>query len=142
MSVVDKEQMQELYDLIRNDKQPIAWAVFKYEGKNIVPGATGETYEEFLTHFKDDQRLYGFVRVNTGDEMSIRSKFVLITWVGKAVKAVLRAQVSTDKAFVKGVIKSYAKEILADNLDEIQLDIVLEQVRSVGGANYGTGVRD
>ena len=37
--------------------------------------------------------------------------------------------------------QSYAKEILADKLDEIQYDTVMEQVKAVGGANYGTGVR-
>jgi hypothetical protein len=37
--------------------------------------------------------------------------------------------------------QSYAKEILADKLDEIQFDVVKAQVMAVGGANYGTGVR-
>lgn len=53
----------------------------------------------------DVDRLYGFVRVNTGDEMSKRVKFALITWVGPTVGALNRAKMSTDKMVVKNVIK-------------------------------------
>jgi hypothetical protein len=100
--------------------------------------------------------VYGFVRIETGDELSKRAKFALITWVGSSINAVKRAQVSTDKAFVKEVIKvglldfsdqplnvpkNYAKEILADQLEEIQYEHVKTEVIKCGGANYGTGVR-
>jgi hypothetical protein len=30
---------------------------------------TGTGYENLLTHFKDDVRAYGFVRIETGDEL-------------------------------------------------------------------------
>ena len=56
----------------------------------------------------EDDRLYGFVRVNTGDELSKRAKFVLITWVGTNVGALQRAKMSIDKTVVKTVIKVYS----------------------------------
>jgi len=52
----------------------------------------------------DDERLYGFVRVDTGDELSKRVKFVLVTWVGVNVSALKRAKMSIDKAIVKTAI--------------------------------------
>jgi len=52
----------------------------------------------------DDERLYGFIRVDTGDEMSKRVKFVLVTWVGVNVGALKRAKMSIDKAVVKTAI--------------------------------------
>ncbi len=57
-----------------------------------------------LLSFAADERVYGFVRFETGDEMSKRAKFALITWVGASVGALKKAKVSTDKAFVKEVI--------------------------------------
>lgn len=53
----------------------------------------------------DDERAFGYVRLITGDEMSKRSKFALITWIGKNVKPLQKARVSTDKAFVKDVLR-------------------------------------
>ena len=55
----------------------------------------------------DDERLYGFTRIDTGDELSKRVKFVLVTWVGVNVGALKRAKMSIDKAVVKNVITVY-----------------------------------
>ena len=52
----------------------------------------------------DDDRAYGYVRFETGDEMSRRAKFAFITWIGPFVSALKKAKVSTDKAFVKNIV--------------------------------------
>ena len=51
----------------------------------------------------DDNRVYGYVRFETGDEMSRRAKFAFITWIGPSVGPLKKAAVSTDKAFVKQI---------------------------------------
>ncbi len=52
----------------------------------------------------DDVRKYAYVRFEMGDEMSRRSKFAFITWIGPSVSPLKKAKVSTDKAFVKAVL--------------------------------------
>lgn len=52
----------------------------------------------------EDDRAYGYVRFETGDEMSRRAKFAFITWIGASVSPLKKAKVSTDKAFVKQII--------------------------------------
>lgn len=51
----------------------------------------------------DGDRAYGYLRFETGDEMSRRAKFAFVTWIGPSVSALKKAKVSTDKAFVKQV---------------------------------------
>ena len=51
----------------------------------------------------DNDRVYAYVRFETGDEMSRRAKFAFITWIGPAVSVLKKGKVSTDKAFVKQV---------------------------------------
>ena len=41
----------------------------------------------------------------TGDEMSKRAKFVLVTWIGPSVSVMKKAKMSTDKAIIKDVIQ-------------------------------------
>ena len=53
----------------------------------------------------DEERVYAYCRFTTGDEMSVRAKFVFITWIGPSVSPLKKAKVSTDKAFVKNLIK-------------------------------------
>lgn len=53
----------------------------------------------------DDVRLFAFVRFTTGDAMSKRSKFALITWIGENVSGLQRAKTGTDKTLVKEVVQ-------------------------------------
>ena len=49
----------------------------------------------------------------TGDEMSKRAKFVLVTWVGPGVSVMKKAKMSTDKALMKDicqVIRQYSQD--------------------------------
>lgn len=54
--------------------------------------------------YADDERVYGYVRFETGDELSRRAKFAFITWIGPSVGVLKKAKVSTDKAFMKEVM--------------------------------------
>lgn len=51
----------------------------------------------------DDERVYAYLRFETGDEMSRRKKFAFVTWIGPSVSPLKKAKVSTDKAFVKAI---------------------------------------
>ena len=52
----------------------------------------------------DDERAFGYLRLQTGDEMSKRQKFLLVTWIGPSVSVLKRAKMSTDKSVIKSVI--------------------------------------
>lgn len=54
---------------------------------------------------QDDCRLFGYVRITTGDAMSKRAKFTLITWIGESISGLQRAKISTDKAIVKEIVQ-------------------------------------
>lgn len=45
-----------------------------------------------------------FVRMQMGDEMSKRRKFLFVTWIGPEVSVIQRAKMSTDKAIMKDVV--------------------------------------
>ncbi|XP_041455207.1 coactosin-like protein [Lytechinus variegatus] len=139
MSFVDGEAVKEGYEKVRRDDKKETWMLLKYEEKQIVLCGTGIGYDEFLEQLGDDDRAYGYIRVETGDEMSKRAKFVFVTWIGPNVGALNRAKVSTDKGSVKRIISDFAIEVLADEKAELKLDSIRSKVIAAGGANYGTG---
>jgi len=141
-TTLDKDNMLAAYEDVRNDSSDTAWAVFKFEGTSVIVDSTGVDYEEFETKFGDDERAFGFVRVFTGDELSRRAKFTLITWCGCDVSPLKRAKMSTDKPLIKTVVQSVAVEIQTSEKEEITYDAVKSELCKVGGANYGTGARD
>jgi hypothetical protein len=142
MADIHKEEIAEAYEDVRNDSTPTAWALLTYDNNTIILGGTGTDYEEFRSKFTDDERLFGFVRVTSGDELSKRVKFVLITWIGSEVSALKRAKVSTDKASVKNILKSFALEIQTSEASDLEETHLREALLKAGGAQYGTGVRE
>ncbi|KAG7522917.1 coactosin [Solea senegalensis] len=135
-SQIDKDGCRVAYEDVRDDNTDSNWAVFKYEGSTIVPAGQGTDYEEFKKLCTDDTRLYAYVRVTTGDAMSRRTKFTLITWIGENVPALKRAKISIDKAMVKEIMQNFAKEFLVMDQKELEEDYIIEELRKAGGANY------
>jgi len=66
---------------------------------------TGAEFPPFKAHFGDGERGFGYIRIQTGDELSKRAKFILVTWVGPAVSVMKKAKMSTDKALLKDIIQ-------------------------------------
>ena len=63
------------------------------------------------------QQCFDFLQ--TGDEMSKRAKFVLVTWVGPEVSVMKKAKMSTDKALMKDICqvnKSFTGGVIVLNL--------------------------
>ncbi|NXN88193.1 COTL1 protein, partial [Bombycilla garrulus] len=133
---IDKEACREAYNLVRDDATEVNWVTFKYNGSTIVPGDQGVDYETFKRKCTDDVRLFGFVRFTTGDAMSKRVKFALITWIGEDVSGLQRAKTGTDKTLVKEVVQNFAKEFVISDHIELDEDYIKNELKKAGGANY------
>uniref|UniRef100_A0A8C7ZJB8 Coactosin-like protein n=1 Tax=Oryzias sinensis TaxID=183150 RepID=A0A8C7ZJB8_9TELE len=114
----------------------ISGAAFKYEGSTIVPAGQGTDYEDFKKLCTDDSRLFGFVRFTTGDAMSKRVKFTLITWIGENISGLQRAKISTDKTMIKDIVQTFAKEFMVSDLRELDEEYIRTELKKAGGANY------
>ncbi|XP_030031116.1 coactosin-like protein isoform X1 [Manduca sexta] len=139
---LDRDTIRAAYEDVRSDASPTEWAVFKFEGARIVCSARGSDFTEFRTQFSDDERAFGYLRLQMGDEMSKRKKFMFMTWVGPNVSVINRAKMSTDKAIIKDIISNFAVELQLENQSEIDIDQFKDALNRAGGANYGTGIRD
>ncbi|XP_072948237.1 coactosin-like protein isoform X1 [Epargyreus clarus] len=139
---LDRDTIRAAYEDVRSDGSPTEWAVFKFEGARIVCSARGSDFTEFRTQFSDDDRAFGYLRLQMGDEMSKRKKFLFVTWVGPNVSVINRAKMSTDKAIIKDIISNFAVELQLESQAEIDIDQFKDALNRAGGANYGTGIRD
>ncbi|CAH7053868.1 Cotl1 [Phodopus roborovskii] len=149
---IDKEACRAAYNLVRDDGSAVIWSVgthlfYLLTGHTGVPVAHGlspgrwcqEVLTECHTLFvfaTDDVRLFAFVRFTTGDAMSKRSKFALITWIGEDVSGLQRAKTGTDKTLVKEVVQNFAKEFVISDRKELEEDFIRNELKKAGGANY------
>jgi len=139
---IDREGLRSAYGDVRDDKSDVNWAVFKYEGSQIIMAAKGQTFDDFKEQFSDDERAFAYLRVQTGDEMSKRSKFLMLIWIGTEVTPIKKAKMSTDKALVKEVLANFAVELTIESAHELDQEAFLQELVKAGGANYGTGFRE
>jgi len=142
-TTVNKEGIRDAYNQVMDDHTEINWAVFKFDESNCLNVAgTGEDVTEFKSQFGPDEKGFGYIKIQTGDEMSKRSRFVLVTWVGANISVMKKAKMSTDKLLVKEIIQNLSVEIQTENNGELSYEHLKTEVDKAGGARYGTGVRD
>ncbi|XP_053678956.1 coactosin-like protein [Anopheles nili] len=139
---LDKDAIREAYEDVRSNLSDHEWAVFKFDGLKIVCSAKGQGFQEFCGEFQNDERAFGYIRIQMGDEMSKRSKFLFLTWIGPEVGVMQRAKMSTDKSIIKDVINNFAVELQVETSADLDLEMFKAHLNKAGGANYGTGVRD
>jgi len=138
----DKEGIRDAYAQVMADNNGVEWAVFKFDEANrLIVHGTGEDFPAFRAAFGPDDRGFGYVKIQTGDEMSKRSRFVLVTWVGSNTSVMKKAKMSTDKLIVKDIIQNLSVEITTENGHELSYEHLKSEVDKAGGARYGTGVR-
>jgi len=142
MTSIDKNAIRDAYEDVRDDKSQDNWAVFKYDGNQVILAAKGQSFEDFKSQFGEDDRAFAYLRLMTGDEMSKRAKFLMLTWVGSSVSPIKKAKMSTDKALVKEVVKNFAVELMVESEGELDEKVFITELTKAGGANYGTGSRD
>ncbi|XP_017157104.1 coactosin-like protein [Drosophila miranda] len=139
---LDKDVIREAYEDVRSDFTDTEWAVFKFDGPQIIVHGRGQCFEEFRQQFGDSECAFGYIRIQVGDEMSKRKKFIFLTWIGREVGVIQRAKMSTGKAIIKDVLHNFAVEQQADEEPELDIGLFREALIRAGGANYGTGIRD
>ncbi|KAF0291736.1 Coactosin-like protein [Amphibalanus amphitrite] len=140
MTTVDADSVAAGYDDVRSDQRTdVNWMVLKYEGNQIINSCTGDSFEELQEQFKDDERAFVYLRINTGDEMSKRTKFALLIWLGPEVSVLKKARMSTDRALVKQIIQNFSVEIMLESRGELDLEYLRSRVEKAGGSVYGTG---
>merc|ERR1712045_835270 len=117
-TAMDKEAIKEAYAEVMADNNGIEWATFIFKDNKLGVTAKGSQFNEFKTQFGPDDRGFGYIKIMTGDEMSKRSKFVMVTWVGPNVSVMKKAKMSTDKALMKEIIQNLSVEVQLENHGE------------------------
>ncbi|KAB0382346.1 hypothetical protein FD755_004263 [Muntiacus reevesi] len=129
--------LSKLRELVMDREAWRAAGVAEMAGGGSIPqGTLGSGWRHYWLSSWDDVRLFAFVRFTTGDAMSKRSKFALITWIGENVSGLQRAKTGTDKTLVKEVVQNFAKEFVISDRKELEEDFIKNELKKAGGANY------
>jgi len=110
------------------------WLIAGYEGNNIVVQLTGGGgVNELVGNLADDQVQYAYLKVEIEQDGSIRTKFVLIAWIGESVSPLKKGKASVDKPTLKTVIKDFAIELAVSEREDLNEQKLITKIKS---ANY------
>ncbi|KAG8988132.1 hypothetical protein FRB94_001829 [Tulasnella sp. JGI-2019a] len=126
---------------VRNDKTATNWLLLNYESDKsdiLKLTATGEGgLDELTPKLNEGDCAFAYARVEyANDKESKRVKFVLIVWIGSAVKIMRKAKVSVHAGEVKQVLNSYSIEVSAGEQSEVDQEHIVTRLRKAGGASY------
>ncbi|KAI8054267.1 hypothetical protein BDF22DRAFT_678118 [Syncephalis plumigaleata] len=137
----NKDAITEAYELVRSDSSDIDWLLLEYEGARsdslkVANTGTGGL-AELKTYLKHDMAGYAYVRMPfSNDELSLRTKFVVICWCGEGVGVMRKAKMSIHYSDVSEIIKHMAIKRDASTLSELNEDDINQELRKAAGANY------
>ncbi|CAG8542111.1 5784_t:CDS:2 [Ambispora gerdemannii] len=144
MADVSDPIIRETYDEVRDDRSEVSWLILQYENersdKLILHAKGSGGLAQLADNLSEDQAAFAYCRVNvSNDELSVRTKFVFITWIGSRVKVMRKAKLSVHVSDVKRILQAYAIEITAYEKFDFNESEVLTKLRRAGGANYDRG---
>lgn len=119
---------------ISDPKGSTNWILLGYKDAShihVVGHGTGGA-DEAVSHLKDDQVLYGLVKVSfTADDETARTKMAFFAWVGPSVAVLKRAKTGVHKSSIKSVIKDFAVELQTDSREELSEENLIKQIKRV-----------
>ncbi|KAJ2853641.1 hypothetical protein J3B02_003050 [Coemansia erecta] len=128
MSICSAPEIHEAYEDVRNGSR-------KDELKVASTGSDG--LDGLTKNLKQDSAAFGYIRmVMANDELSQRTKFVLLTWCGPNTPVMRKAKLSVQKADVKTVLRAFSIEVAASDSSELEEESLMLQLKRAGGANY------
>ncbi|XP_050552380.1 uncharacterized protein LOC118277566 [Spodoptera frugiperda] len=97
-----KNRIDELYAIVKEGKEDDSNpSADPQEVESCHSGFSCSSKVLLMTLFR---RIIFECKLQMGDEMSKRKKFLFVTWVGPNVSVINRAKMSTDKAIIKDII--------------------------------------
>ncbi|KAJ1987889.1 hypothetical protein H4R33_002659 [Dimargaris cristalligena] len=141
MTVAKNPEIANAYEDVRDDKTATNWLLLEYESDkkdDLKLSKTGEGgLQEFVKELKPDQAAFGYIRVPiSNDELSQRTKFVLVCWCGPKVKVMRKAKLGIHKTEVKNVIRTFSIELMGSDIHDFDEKEVVLRLKKAGGANY------
>ncbi|KAJ2498112.1 hypothetical protein GGH96_004593 [Coemansia sp. RSA 1972] len=141
MGICDDPEILKAYDEVCDDKNEVDWILLTFtdtKSNTLKVGHKGTGgIDELKKHLKEDEAAFGFVRVSmSNDELSQRTKYVLISWIGQQLSYMRRARLSVQKSDVTKVLRYFSIEVPASEYAELDADDILVQLKKAGGANY------
>eukprot|EP00472_Partenskyella_glossopodia_P009519 CAMPEP_0197519488 /NCGR_PEP_ID=MMETSP1318-20131121/4754_1 /TAXON_ID=552666 /ORGANISM="Partenskyella glossopodia, Strain RCC365" /LENGTH=165 /DNA_ID=CAMNT_0043070487 /DNA_START=14 /DNA_END=511 /DNA_ORIENTATION=- len=140
----EKKSPKEVYDAIASKEAKAgSFCLLTLEKKkNLAVLCDGVGFAAFKEAFPEDKVAWGVINVHGVDKRanveSVRTKMVLVNWVGPNVPSMQKMQALSGKSKVAKIAKGAAVAVDASDPKEITIEVIAKELLACGGAHKPT----
>jgi len=120
---------------IAKDGAPNNWCIMQLEGNALQDVATGNGLGSLTAALDDTKIQFAAFRVVASDDLSNRSKFVQINWVGPKVPALKRSGALSAKPLAGEIYTSIGVFVDTNDRDDLAPKVLAKRMLGAGGAH-------
>lgn len=135
--VKNQEELLKCWKEVVDDKIPINWVLFTYEGQSYdlkVVGKGDGGITEMAEDLNSSKIMYAFCKVK--DPKTSLPKNVLINWQGESAPAIRKGTCANHLGSIERFFKGIHVTINARTEDEVDEDYILDKVAKASGSAY------
>ncbi|XP_011305599.1 drebrin-like protein [Fopius arisanus] len=120
-----------------DDKSPVDWAVFGYEGQtnNLKVVGTGNGgLQEMIEELNSGHIMYAFCRVV--DTKTSLPKCVLVNWQGELAPIVRKGTCANHIRDIERLLKGAHIQVNARSEEDVEVDLIMEKLARATGSAY------
>lgn len=115
---------------VREDLGAFNWALFKPHASHLrFLNAGSLSVNELRDWLKDDEVVFGIMRMGFGSGTFRRTKWLFLHWSGENIGAVKRGQANACKGSIHKLLSPVSVDFEATSLDEFTLETVINKVK-------------
>ncbi|XP_063982029.1 drebrin-like protein [Diachasmimorpha longicaudata] len=133
----NNESLVAAWTSVVDDKSPVNWAVFGYEGQtNILKVvSTGDGgLEEMIEDLNSGHIMYAFCRVI--DTKTSLPKCVLVNWQGELAPIVRKGTCANHIRDIERLLKGAHIQVNARSEEDVEVDMIMEKLARATGSAY------
>eukprot|EP00242_Pyramimonas_sp_CCMP2087_P002640 CAMPEP_0198230594 /NCGR_PEP_ID=MMETSP1445-20131203/114745_1 /TAXON_ID=36898 /ORGANISM="Pyramimonas sp., Strain CCMP2087" /LENGTH=366 /DNA_ID=CAMNT_0043911151 /DNA_START=128 /DNA_END=1225 /DNA_ORIENTATION=+ len=120
----------EALQMVRADMGPFNWMLISPDpNKPELINAGAGSVRQMHEYLKDDQVVYGLIRMGFGKGQFRRSKWIFLHWSGEGVKAIKRGKFNAVDGDMKLLLGSHNVYVHASTRDSCTLEEVIDKVQ-------------
>ncbi|XP_015120719.1 drebrin-like protein [Diachasma alloeum] len=133
----NNESLVAAWTSVVDDKSPVNWAVFGYEGQtnNLKVVSTGNGgLEEMIEDLNSGHIMYAFCRVI--DTKTSLPKCVLVNWQGELAPIVRKGTCANHIRDIERLLKGAHIQVNARSEEDVEVDMIMEKLARATGSAY------
>ena len=121
--------MKAAQDFVRDpDNESDTWCLVTFQEDELKLSKKGKDYAKLVELLGPDDMSFAYAKLNIGDEVTRKDKFILIVWVGSGISAVKKGRMMVPRATIDEIFSQRAKVLEASEPEDLDKAAIISDL--------------